>query len=294
MASKEKCNWNKYPYPYAIIDNFLPEEEFEKLLFELDKADNEVQRSFRTPLERKTIYKDTRMKREAKKLVSIMASNEIKDRISEQIGKFNILSMGETEGYSSYSPFHITNNNGYLGSHIDHSYIKNGSFRHIANTIFYASNTWENDWGGNTILFSQNGLIQKVIVDPVPNRLIIFIHTANSFHGVKKYFSPNNVLRRTFYHDYYVQEKDIKNVMDNININRKYKLNHCIHDTTFIPFFPFGLNKVKLYDLINPGNLRYLHQYLIYLLNFYLKTNIFSVRGLIRKLKLKIKNILFI
>ena len=85
----------------------------------------------------------------------------------------------------------VTGANGFLGSHVDHSSIKEGKFCHIANTIFYASNKWEKDWGGNTILFSRNGFSQEVKIEPIPNRLIFFIHTANSFHGVSRYYSDS-------------------------------------------------------------------------------------------------------
>ena len=113
--------------------------------------------------------------------------------------------------------------------------------------------------------------------------MIIFIHTANSFHGVKKYHSTDNTERRTFYHDYYVKEANINIVMDNLNINRKSKLIHSFHSTTFIPFCPFGLEQLELKIVFNTKNIRYIIIYIIYLSNLYFGTRILSTRNLIKK-----------
>ena len=262
-----KIDWKNDPFPFAVIDNFLPSDEFKKLISELDTTNNTVQRIFKTTLENKTIYKDTFMKKNVRKLVNTMGSNQIKKIISEVTDSKNILSMREVEEYGGYSPYHITENNGFLGSHIDHSSIKNGQFKHIANTIFYASSKWEKGWGGHTILFSSNGLQEKVKIEPVPNRLIFFIHTANSFHGVSRYFSDLKVQRRTFYHDYYVNKNEINKVMKKINLNRTNFIVHSNHDTTFIPFIPFGLRRVKIKNFFKLANFKYIPAYYKYIKN---------------------------
>ena len=69
------------------------------------------------------------------------------------------------------------------------------------------------DGGGETIFFSKNGIIQKSKIEPIPNRLILFAHSAHSFHGVNVFNSNGASERRTFYHDYYIDEKDIEEAM---------------------------------------------------------------------------------
>lgn len=274
-----KLHWSIEPFPYTVLDNFLPIDEFELLNYELDNTNNLIQSDFRSPLESKSIYKDTFCKEVAQKLIRRMASKEIKNLIVQQTGDVEIISIGES---IDFAPYHITNNNGYLGAHIDHSFIENGQLRHIANTIFYASNRWQKGWGGETILFSRNGLRQKVLIEPIPNRMIIFIHTANSFHGVTPYFSTDNIERRTFYHDYYVKESNINLVMDNLNLNRTVRLTHNFHGTTFIPFFPFGLDQLNWRTIIDIKNLNYIQTFLVYLSNRYFGTRIISIRNSIK------------
>ena len=207
-----------------------------------------------------------------------MGSNKIKNLISTQIKSSKIISFSETENFSGYSPFHITKSDGSLGSHVDHSFIKQSQYRHVANTIFYASDCWEKDWGGETILFSRNGFKQLVNIEPIPNRLIIFIHTANSFHGVNRYQSNCDIERRTFYHDYYVHESEINSVMINLNKNRVNKLIHSKHGTTFIPFFPYGLENINFNKLLSIKNIRYLPPYFLYLLNRFTKSEHISFK----------------
>ena len=116
-----------------------------------------IQKKFKTALENKEIHKDKTLKQNAKKLINNMSSKEIKNFISHKIKSLPLISLGEKKDYSGYSPFHTTYSGGFLGSHIDHSSIENGNLLHVANTIFYASSEWEEDWGGETILFSNNG-----------------------------------------------------------------------------------------------------------------------------------------
>ena len=273
-----KNSWRHEPYPYLIIDNFLPEKDFTNLKNELNENVNIKQKTFNTPLENKSIYKPFLKKKETNKLVDLMGSEFIKNIISKKIGNFNILSMGDTEDFSGYCPYHITNNGGFLGSHVDHSHIKNGDFCHIANTIFYASNSWDEKWGGETILFSKNGYKEKVIIKPIPNRLIIFFHTSNSFHGVRKYNSHLNIERRTFYHDYYIKKTEAKNFVNKINKKYRLSLKHRFHTTTFIPFFPFGIRNLNLKTILNIKNLKYINAYLIYLYNYIFDKELISFK----------------
>ena len=269
----KKIRWNNYPFPYVVIDNFLPKNKYDELIIELDNTNNLIQEKFNTHLENKTIFKDIFSKRNVKEIIQIMGSEEIKSLISEKINSNNIFSMKDIDRYAGYSPYHITENFGCLGSHVDHSYIKKEEFQHIANTIYFASTRWEKDWGGETIFFSNNGFFQKIKIEPIPNRLIIFVHTANSFHGVSTYYSKSNVERRTFYHDYYVRKNEINKVMSFINKNRKKNLKHSFHETTFIPFFPFGLNSINLKKIIQMENFKYLKTYIRYLKNSIFRVN---------------------
>ena len=275
--------WKINPFPHIVIDNFLSKKEFEKLSEELNSTETKLQRKFSTVLEDKEIHKDTTLSTNAKKLIKIMTSDRLKTFISFQFDSLKVLSLGETDNYSGYSPFHTTYSQGHLGSHIDHSCINDGEQLHIANAIYYASSEWEKEWGGETILFSGNGLFPKVKIDPIPNRLIIFIHSANSWHGVSKYNPKRKITRKTFYHDYYINKKYKSLFLDSINKKRKNKLRFSTHGTTFIPFFPNGLNKICMKEVLNKSNFKYIKVYLLYQYNKFFNTDHRSIRSIFIK-----------
>ena len=274
-------NWVLDPFPHAVIDNYLKEEEFNNLLEELDKSDPEILSEFSTAFENKQIFNNDNLNKNANTLIEHLGSNEIKDIISSFVGNLSILSLAETENFSGYSTFHITKCNGLLGSHVDHSDIQNGQYIHIANAIFYASAKWNKNWGGETIFYSKNGFYPKISIDPIPNRLIVFIHTSNSFHGVSSYTPKNKkIQRKTFYHDYYIKESDQVKFLNKLNLKRLNKLKFFKHGTTFIPFFPNGIINPSIKQIFSLANFQYLSSYLIYLLNRNLGTKFNSFKNI--------------
>ena len=138
-----EINWVLDPFPHAVIDNYLKKDDFNSLLEELDKSEPKILSKFSSALEDKQIFNNENLNKNAKRLIERLSSNEIKDIISSFVGNLSILSLAETENFSGYSTFHITKNNGFLGSHVDHSDIQDGEYIHIANAIFYASAKWK-------------------------------------------------------------------------------------------------------------------------------------------------------
>ena len=70
----KKINWKTDPFPHLIIDNFLPEDDFNQLNKELETTKNIVQRIFKTSLENKIILRDTLMK---KNVLLMIIQNEV-------------------------------------------------------------------------------------------------------------------------------------------------------------------------------------------------------------------------
>ena len=76
--------WVDEPFPFLVIDNFLDQEEFHALTNELDMSERNLQTIFNSPLESKSIFKDTLSKDISKKLIKLMGSNDIKNIISQK------------------------------------------------------------------------------------------------------------------------------------------------------------------------------------------------------------------
>ena len=262
--------WETDPFPHIVIDNFLPEDIFSKItntIISNEKNFKDVKTIYNTPLEfEKKTYNDSDLNEYLKIPIEILGGTFLKKCIKKIIGDIELISLSDIKNYGGYSPFHIMKNNGFLGSHIDHSRSTYGDF-HIANSIFYASPKWKSDNGGETILFNKSGLKIRKFISPKPNRLIIFLHTAESFHGVNTISCDNDTKRYTYYMDYYIKEKNLENNNYNLKI-KNFSPTYCDHNTTFIPAFPLGLKSFKIKSLFNfKTYYPYLFSYLKYFIN---------------------------
>ena len=151
---------------------------------------------------------------------------------------------------------------GLLGSHVDHSH-SNDNKLHVANAIYYVSPEWDLEWGGETILFSKNVLKPLKYITPKPNRLVLFIHSSSSFHGVNLINCPASIKRNTYYMDYYLDNA----IMGKDPIPKFDKLIYFNHHTTFIPFSPLGLSSFRFKNIFEMNSLMYSYVMIRYLVN---------------------------
>ena len=122
--------------------------------------------------------------------IEILGSNHLKNFIEKIIGNINLTSLTDIKDYGGYSPFHVMVDKGFLGSHVDHSRSIKNDF-HVANSIFYASPKWNTNYGGETVLFSNNGLkiIKLIEVKTVKSKAKIV--NANMPEKIKSFVSEN-------------------------------------------------------------------------------------------------------
>lgn len=265
-----RLNWKEEPFPHLVIDNFFPKNIFSKITETiLNNQDNfkDAKKIYNTDLEfRKETFGDNDLNEYLKLPIEIMGGEIIKNCIKNVIGEIDLISLNDFQNYGGYSPFHMMKSGGFLGSHIDHSRSINNDF-HIANSIFYASPTWGKNDGGETLLFDKKGIKIEKFIDPKPNRLIVFLHSAESFHGVNIISEKSNYKRYSYYMDYYIKGEKIKNSNYN-SIFHNYKDTYCDHSTTFIPSMPLGLKSFNLKSLFKIKTYYpYLYVYLKYLFN---------------------------
>jgi len=279
MISKnpDEFKWSLRPYPHIIVDNFLASDTFDALCIELDNSEPRLKTRFKTALEDKSIFEFTSLGPVSSSLTSLLGSERITSVFSRLLGNISISSLFDADGFSSYSPYHITKPGGFLGSHVDHSFLTNPYLYHIGNSIFYASTEWKKNWGGQTVLFNESGLSIERTIDPIPNRLILFIHTSKSFHGVLPYIKTAQSNRRTFYHDYYIKpslKPSALSALNHLYQDSTIKFELFAHDTTFIPCIPFGLRGLNASTLFSPSNAPYLLPYIKYI-----RSSLFSMLG---------------
>ncbi len=193
---------------------------------------------------------------EEKKWISLNSS--LPDLIKQIVDEFQkdywVENMRQLTGIESLIPtpngntklanYHIMEPGGILGAHVDHSTEPNMGLPHILNVIIYLSENWGQNDGGATLLFDKTG---DKVVERVPykgNRVVIFLHTPYSFHGVERLANETATKRRTIYVDYYSK------------VYQPFKKMNLGFDTTwFVHGTTFKLGNVR--DYIKPKNLKY-------------------------------------
>tara|TARA_B110000285_G_C15016405_1_gene559286 strand:+ start:269 stop:1141 length:873 start_codon:yes stop_codon:yes gene_type:complete len=259
-----KIDWKADPFPHAIVDNFLSPEVFSRITNSLNDLKNlkDIKKKFSTYIEsNKEVYGDKDLNKILKLPINILGGIEIKKKFENFFNIDHISSLTDEPDYGGYYPFHIMKKDGILGSHVDHSHSSKNKL-HVANSIYYVSPKWEASWGGETLLLNSSGtkILKKIL--PSPNRLILFIHSAKSFHAVNKISCPDNVRRNTYYIDYYTNDKNLNIVYNNVK-----NLTYSFHSTTFIPFFPLGLKSFKIEYFFKRSTYKYLLILLKYIFN---------------------------
>ncbi len=261
----KNIKWIEEPFPHAVIDNFLPQDLFKQIssktndITELKKAANYFQSHAEL---KKKVFSMNELNSKLKIPIEILGSKKICGIFKKYFKNFRISSLLEQPALGGYFPFHSMADKGLLGSHVDHSH-SNDNKLHVANAIYYVSPEWDSKWGGETILFSNNGLKPLKYITPKPNRLVLFIHSSLSFHGVNLINCPAPIKRNTYYMDYYLDNATV----DKDSMSKFNKLRYFNHHTTFIPFFPLGVSSFRFKNIFEMNSLVYCYVLIRYLIN---------------------------
>lgn len=237
---------------------------FQEALIKLrdDKRDNKSE----TKLENeKEVYKLENLDDALKIPIKEIAGENGKNQIRKLTGwNGELFSLLEFDGFGGYAPLHIMKSNGYLGSHVDHTFIKKGELIHIGNSIYYANGDWQPEWGGETVFFNNSGFKEINRIQIQKNMLLSFTHDCESFHGVARIKCPNDVSRTTIYMDYYIKRDDLIKFQSEFFAHTGKKFIYSKFLTTFVPVAVEN-NRLVLSSVFNRQFFGYLKNYLKYL-----------------------------
>jgi len=227
--------WQAQPFPHIYFDDFLPAERFQQLTDSTRQGEEKPPDfTFATSLEKnKTTFANDSLTNESKALVDSITNKVFLDELSELTSIPEIIPLTAYKEHS-FRFYHKMVDGGYLGSHVDHSAV-NQDRVHFLNCIFYGPEKWDPAWGGETVLFDKWGFKPVAKVACRPNRLLIFLHTSQSFHGVSNLVGNKNP-RLTFYMDYYAKVADLPRLTEQSRAcGSSYKAKFWQHPTTFVP-----------------------------------------------------------
>ena len=235
IINKKYNNLEKYsknfklakPYPHVILDNFLDEGFFNSLNLENLNINSNKGITFNTDIEKnKWTSKNAILSENLKLIIDDLNNTEFLENLFKLTGIPELFAT--TEGNTLLANYHEMYESGFLGTHVDHSSEPRSGSPHVLNIILYLSKSWQKSWGGSTTLANKNGRKIEKIIDYIPNRAVIFLHTPFTFHGVSK-IKNNKIKRSSIYVDYYSKSMKPYNHLNLIFKNIWFK-----HPTTFI------------------------------------------------------------
>lgn len=216
---------------YEVIDNFLNNDDFQLVSSENEALhERAVNNTFSELSTGKTTVKFNNVigtLRSTDITLSALTSEKIKKIVKNFIGIdtqiYTLLDFDERAGHSF---FHRMFPKSFLGLHVDRSYLPETEMVKVANALFYTSNKWENSYGGHLYLQDDLILSEKERIEYKPNRLVVFLHTSKTFHGVSP-LSKDAPNRYSAYMDFYVPAS----ILRRISIGDQF----WCHDTVYLP-----------------------------------------------------------
>jgi len=243
--------WQAEPFPHYFLDDFLPQERFDRLAESARQKNDKPEFTFSTALEKnKTTFSNDSLDAESKALVESITNSEFLKELTELTAVPDIVPLTAYKNHD-FRFYHKMVDGGYLGSHVDHSAVLDDRV-HFLNCIYYGPEKWSASWGGETVLFDKWGFKSVAKVECRPNRLLVFLHTSQSFHGVSRIVGSTNP-RLTMYMDYYARIQDLPRLNEQSRAcSSNFNSLFWKHPTTFVPL------TIKHTHRYLPGYLKYL------------------------------------
>lgn len=244
--------WAAAPYPHVALDDFFPAEFFGELAASMRRVSEAAGAShtYNTDIERnKQCFSEESFDRNIRKAAEYLSGGEFLGFLEGLLEVKGLIPLTSLKGLSSRTYFHVSTGGGFLGSHVDQSYLGRRFLKkyiHVCSCVFYGSPEWRSEYGGHTVLYDASGTRPVSTVECKPNRTNVFLHTSTSFHGVSEMTTDRT--RYSLYMDYYLPQKELHQLQESIRRNHaKCEPKYWLHNVVFIPNSNNPVYK-KVYD----------------------------------------------
>ena len=202
------------PFPYIVIDNFLPEFLLQSCLNEIKKHDEWYtnQEGWIEPFEVNKFYYpngNTDMMEFSRKLPITNMVTEYMN--SEPFLKFLENLTGFEKLYRDPimlgGGIHKIKKGGKLSVHIDYNEHPDKKWKRNLNLLIYLNENWKSEWEGNLEFWDVNSTKKHIEVEPIFNRAVIFsIEDAPHGHPIPLN-TPEDVYRYSLALYYFTDEE---------------------------------------------------------------------------------------
>jgi hypothetical protein len=186
--------WTAVPFPHLVLEDFMGDAYIKNVQHKIKYWGPPVY------AQRNTFNENSRLGELLQPVVDKLTSKGTLEALYALTGVWPIplTALSDTQYIYQHT------RNSVLEAHVDHSQLYNrgkvtSPHVHFLNCIYYA--TENNTLGGHTQLFGPTGWgVHRNRVSCVPDRLLVFLHTSRSFHGMSKFYGST---RTSVYMDYY-------------------------------------------------------------------------------------------
>ena len=239
-ATRRAAFWSAEPYPHVALDDFFPAEFFAGLSRSMREVAERAGASdtYNTDIERnKRCFSAESFDENLRFAAGYLSGPEFLAFLETLLEVKGLIPLTELKDLTSRSYFHVSSGGGFLGSHVDQSYVGRmfrTKYIHVCSCVYYGSPEWRSEYGGHTILFDRTGLRAVTAVECRPNRANIFLHTSTSFHGVSEMTTDRK--RYSLYMDYYLPQPLLHTLQQRIVANRaRCEPKYWLHNVVFVP-----------------------------------------------------------
>jgi hypothetical protein len=196
------------PFKYVVIDDFLS-----------DQLANDAMASF-PPLTDASWEHSKDQGIEVKSRTTWKSEFDIPEHIIDVVRIANssllLSAMSDLFGipklmpdpYFSGGGLNVSEKNGHLDVHVDGNYHDASGLNRRMNLLIYLNPNWEENWGGEFGIYSEDGRTLVRSVAPIFNRCVIFDSHDKSFHGLPNPINfPINDPRRSIILYYYTKDQ---------------------------------------------------------------------------------------
>lgn len=216
---------------YTVIDDFFPIELFRRLSSEMPLLHETSESKYFGELSQgKSIVKshtgDSALLSRAI-IPRVLGSSYISSRIQGMLNSdCECISLNAFDDTVGHSFFHRMKPGGFLGMHVDRSYLPNTKMVKVGNALLYLSPTWQDEYGGH--LMVRDGLLSRnpQLISFKPNRLVLLVHSSSTFHCVTE-ISKAAPERFSAYMDFYLPL--------NFVVNSNLGIDLWKHETVYSP-----------------------------------------------------------
>jgi len=202
------------PFPYIVIDNFLPEFLLQSCLNEIKKHDEwySNQEEWIEPFEVNKFYYPT----DYTDMMEFSRKLPITNMVTEYMNSEPFLKFLENlTGFEKLyrdpimlgGGIHKIKKGGKLSVHIDYNEHPGRKWKRNLNLLLYLNENWKSEWEGNLEFWDEDSLKKQIEVEPIFNRAVIFsIEDAPHGHPIPLN-TPEDVYRYSLALYYFTDEE---------------------------------------------------------------------------------------